>query len=464
MGIGAARAGGVQDLTQGVIWRQLAAFALPFLFSNLLQQFYTTADAAIVGQAVGAGGLAAIGSCDRLIGLLINFFLGVSTGASIAVAQAFGRRSQQELHRVVHTSVALGILSGLALTVIGVALSPTLLRMMDTPEDVFPLAVHYIQVYFLGMIPSMVYNMGSGILRAMGNSQSALYYLLTAGIINIGLDLWFVVGLGWGTAGAAGATALSQLLPAILVLRKLSQLEEGYRLQLRQIRLWREETAYIIRVGIPAGLRMVLISFSNVIVQTKINQFGLEAMAGVTLFFRLEGYLYMTVSAISLALTSFCGQNIGAGNLSRLRQGQRVATGMALGISSLLILLLLVFTVPICSIFTRDPGAIYYARLQILYLLPLYFIFTLNEVINGAVLSSGRSVTPMVISLFGMCVARLGFIYAGLWVVWDIRAIYLSFPFSWIVTHLLLQLYYHRGHWVQGQRLRDAIAGQSAGN
>lgn len=459
--LGNRAAGGVQDLTQGVIWKQLAAFALPFLFSNLLQQFYSTADAAIVGQAVGAGGLAAIGSCDRLIMLLINFFLGVSTGASIAVSQAFGRHSHQELHRVVHTSVALGLLSGVALTVIGVAVSPALLRMMDTPADVFPLAVDYIQVYFFGMVPSMVYNMGSGILRAMGNSQSALFYLLAAGIINIGLDLWFVVGLGWGTAGAAGATALSQLLPAILVLRKLSQLEEGYRLQLRAVRIWREEAAYIIRVGIPAGMRMVLISLSNVIVQTRINQFGLEAMAGVTLFFRLEGYLYMTVSAVSLALTSFCGQNIGAGNLSRLRRGQWVATGMAVGVSSLMILLMLLFTQPICHIFTQDPGAVYYARLQIVYLLPLYFLFTLTEVVNGAVLSSGRSVIPMLIGLAGMCAARVGFIYVALEIRWDIRMIYLAFPFSWIVTYSLLELYYHRGHWLQGQRLRDALAAQA---
>ena len=454
------RTGAVTDLTQGVIWRQLVLFALPFLFSNLLQQFYSTADAAIVGQSVGAGALAAIGSCDKLVFLLINLFVGVSTGASIAVAQAFGRRDEDGLSRTVHSAVTLGLLSGAFLTVIGILLAPKLLVAMNTPDDVLPMAVDYIEIYFMGMIPVMVYNMGSGILRAMGNSKSALLYLAVSGIINVGLDLLFVRGLSWGVKGAAAATAISQVLPALLVFLKLTRLEGSYRLRVRGLRLYKEETLYIVRVGVPAGLRMVLINISNVIVQSRVNAFGMEAMAGCTLFFKIEGYLYAMISALSLALTSFAGQNIGAADYVRAKKGKRICMNLAAAVTVVLVVVLCVWAEPVCRIFTGEEPAVAYGALQLRYQLPLYLIFSWNEIINGAVLSSGHSVAPMVISLVGMCVARVGFIFVVSEFWYDIRVVYLAFPFSWLITHVGIQVYYYFGRWIQGKRFLEAVKEQ----
>ncbi|MCI8506743.1 MAG: MATE family efflux transporter [Lachnospiraceae bacterium] len=454
--------GSVTDLTKGVIWQQLVLFALPFLFSNLLQQFYSTADAAIVGQSVGAGALAAIGSCDRLVFLLINLFVGVSTGASIAVSQAFGRKDESALFCTVHSAVTLGLLSGAFLTLVGILLAPKLLVVMNTPEDVLPMAEDYIRIYFMGMIPVMVYNMGSGILRALGNSRSALVYLAVSGVINVGLDLLFVRIFSWGVKGAAAATAISQVLPAILVFGKLTRLDEAYRLRVCKLRLYWKETVYIVQVGVPAGLRMVLINVSNVIVQSRVNAFGMEAMAGCTLFFKIEGYLYALISALSLALTSFAGQNIGAADYIRAKKGKQICMRIAFGVTFAMTLLLCIWARPICQVFTGEEGAITYGVLQLRYQLPLYIIFSWNEIINGAVLSSGHSMAPMLISLFGMCVARVGFIFVVSAYVYDIRVIYLAFPFSWLVTHAGIQMYYYLGRWIQGKRFLEAVREQAA--
>lgn len=453
-------AGAVTDLTEGVIWKQLVLFALPFLFSNLLQQFYSTADAAIVGQSVGAGALAAIGSCDKLIYLLINLFVGVSTGASIAVSQKFGKKDMEGLEKAVHSSIALGLFSGAFLTAAGILIAPTLLVWMKTPDDVLQMSVSYIKIYFLGMIPTMVYNMGSGILRAMGNSKSALYYLGAAGFINVGLDLLFVRVFGWGVSGAAAATALSQVLPAVLVMWKLTRLDDAYCLRFRKIRFYKEETVYIVRIGVPAGLRMVLVNLSNVIVQSRVNAFGMEAMAGCTLFFKIEGYLYALISALSLALTSFAGQNIGAGNYKRAKKGKQISMYIATGVTLVLVLVMCFFAEPICSVFTDDVDAIAYGSMQLRHQLPLYIIFTWNEIINGAVLASGHTLVPMAVSLLGMCVARVSFIYIVSAFFYDIRVVYLAFPFSWIVTHIGIQWYYYRGKWIKGMRFSEAVKEQ----
>ncbi len=454
-------AGAVTDLTQGVIWRQLVFFALPFLFSNLLQQFYSTADAAIVGHSVGAGALAAIGSCDKLVYLMINLFVGLSTGSSIAVSQAFGRKDEKGLFRTVHSAVTLGLLSGAFLTAAGIFLAPKLLVLMSTPEDVLPLAVDYIQIYFMGMIPVMVYNMGSGILRAMGNSRSALIYLAASGVINVGLDLLFVPGFGWGVKGAAAATAISQVLPALLVFLKLTKLDKAYRLRVRELRLYRRETAYVIRIGVPAGMRMVLINISNVIVQSRINAFGMEAMAGSTLFFKIEGYLYAMISALSLALTSFAGQNIGAADYIRAKKGKKICMWIASGVTITMTLFIYIWAEPVCRVFTDTESAIAFGALQIRYQLPLYIVFSWNEVLNGAVLSSGHAVVPMVVSLIGMCVARVSFIFVVSSFIYDIRVVHLAFPFSWIVTHIGISSYYYFGKWIQGKRFAEAVKAQA---
>ena len=450
----------VKDLTRGVIWKQLVMFALPFLASSLLQQFYSTADAAIVGHSVGAAALAAIGSCDKLTLLMINLFVGISTGVSIAASQAFGKKNAGVLSRTIHSAAAMGFAAGIFLTVIGILLAPKFLVLMNTPENVLPMAVSYIQIYFLGMTATMLYNMGNGILRALGNSKSALYYLSVSGLINVVLDLIFVRGFSWGVKGAAAATVIAQSLPAVLVLLKLTKLDEAYRLKIKKIGFYRQELLYIMKVGVPAGIRIVLVNFSNIVVQSRINAFGLEAMAGATLFYKLDGYLYTTISAVSLALTSFAGQNIGAADYRRVIQGKKTAMVMTTCTTLTLVAVMWFFTEPICRIFTSDGEAVAYGCLQLHYLLPLYVIFAWNEIINGTVLSSGHTVIPMLVNLLGMCGARLAFIFIGSYFVYDIRTIYLAFPFSWIVTHLFISLYYYRGKWMEGMCFSEAVKQQ----
>lgn len=401
----------IGSMTEGSIGKKLVLFAIPVLLSNLFQQLYNTADSIVVGNFVGSTALAAVGSTSALISLLVGFFLGISTGASVLVSQFFGAKQHDELQRAEQTALALALVGGAVLTVAGITLSPFILRLMRTPEDVLPLSVIYLRVYFLGMIPAMVYNAGAAILRAVGDSKRPLYYLVISSIINISLNLFFVLVMKWGVAGVALGTTISQTVTAILVVRQLTKSDEVYCLNLKQIGFDKEMLKRIIKVGLPVGGQSVVIDLSNIIIQTYINMFGAAAMAGYAAWSKLGGFIYMPTKAFGLAMTTFTGQNIGAKNPDRVKKGMWICAGMSVSIAILLGAVIQIFGVPLLSMFTREQEVIEFGMVVLRIMTSTYFLYALNEVLSGVLCGSGKSFPSMLIATLNMCALRV------LWIV-----------------------------------------------
>lgn len=437
------------QMTEGPILRQLFFFALPLMASNVLQQLYNTVDAIIVGNCVGAKALAAVGSSGLLVIFMIYFFLGLSIGSSIVISQAYGGGNQGRVHRAVHTTAGLSLISGLALMIIGILFAPYFLRWMNVPDDAMNMAVTYIKIYFLGMIPMMVYNMGSGILRAIGDTKTALYGLGAASVLNILLDLLFVAGLSMGVAGAAAASALSQLVAAMVVVIRLIREKDIYGLSLTKIHIYKDELRSIVRIGMPTGLQSVLVCFSNIIVQSRINIFGLGVMAGYTSYMKVDGFLFTTIDAYSMAVSNFVGQNIGAGKYDRVRKSMKVCAGLCVCTVFVLGGLILLNADPILRLFTGEPQVAHYGKMLMFTMIPFYWIFGINQSFSGVIRGAGEAAAPMWISLISMCGLRITWIIGMLSVWKDVRIIYVSYPLTWIVTFFVFLLYYHKGKWLK---------------
>ena len=430
------------DITQGIIWKQLLLFAMPLLVSNILQQLYNTADSAIVGKFISADALAAVGSTGSLTGMLIGLFMGIATGAGVIIAQHYGARNVEKLQDAVHTAMALSVISSVILMVLGVMATPVLLRIMKSPENVIDMSIEYLRVYFIGILPGMVYNIGSGVLRAVGDSKRPLYYLFIGCIINIGLDLVFINLFHWGVAGAAWATNIAQVISAVLVMINLMKSTEVYKVQLNKIRIHLPMLGNIVRIGIPAGFQAVVISLSNVIIQSRINLFGSNAMAAASAMSKIDGFLYMLINAFGLAITTFVGQNIGAGKYDRVRQSVKTCMFMVIGSATVLSFILTLNGKLLFSIFTNSDDVMFYAFKMMYLILPLYSLLSFAEVLSGAVRGMGRSIVPMIISLAGMCIIRIIWIaiVPNMWN--DISAVYLCYPVTWTLTGTAYVIYY----------------------
>lgn len=320
----------VIDLTQGSIWKNLIIFAFPIMCANLFQQLYNTVDSLVVGQFVGHTALAAVGATGSLTGLVIGFFMGMGTGSGVVISQYYGAKDHVNLEKSVHTAMAIAIAFGIILGVIGIIISPFLLTLMNTPDDVMDQAVLYLRIYFGGVITLTVYNIGSGILRAVGDSKRPLYYLIVSGIANVVFNLLFVCVFNMGVAGVAWGTILSQLLSCILVIINLVKCTDSYRLDLKRIRFDKEIFFRIAKIGLPAGVQSMVISLSNIVIQSKVNIFGSVAMAGYSAANRIDGFVYMPLNALSLAMTTFTAQNLGARKMHRAKKGTRTAIIMGL--------------------------------------------------------------------------------------------------------------------------------------
>lgn len=429
------------DMTQGDILRQLVFFSLPLLISNLLQQFYNTADVLIVGRFVGNEALAAVGSSGTLVASLTLLFIGVSAGANVCAASAFGMAKYNKLKQVVHSTAVISILSGLFLTVLGVTFSHGLLKCINTPENVMTLAVLYSKIYFLGMIPMMIYNMGSGILTALGDSKTPLYFLAGSGAGNVVLNILFVVVMKAGVGGAAVATVLTQGILAVLMVRKLMKIDEAYALGFADFTPDKGTFLEIIKIGIPAGLQSVLVSFSNVIVQSQVNLFGVSAMAGFAAFNKIDGFMFMPIGAFVNAIASFTGQNHGAQKAERIAVGRKKCFMLCSGLTILMSFFFVLLGHPILELFTEDARAISFGVQEINYQLPLYFMYAINQVQIGVMRGKGIVMVPMVVTLVCMCGLRIIWICAALPYFNDPRVIFLSYPLTWIVTMIALSLY-----------------------
>lgn len=424
------------DMCSGSVFQKMLVFALPLMCSSILQLLFNAADIVVVGRFAGDNALAAVGSNTSLINLLTNLFVGLSIGSNVLTARYYGAKQEKDLKETVHTSMLLSVYSGLILTVVGIAAARQILTWMQAPEEVLGLAVVYLRIYFLGMTSTMIYNFGSAILRAIGDTKRPLYYLFAAGIVNVVLNLVFVIVFHLGVAGVAIATAISQTISAVLVVRCLMKEQGAIRLNLRELRIEKDKMLRIMQIGLPAGFQGIVFSLSNVVIQSAINSFGAIAVAGNSAAANIEGFVYMAMNAFYQATISFTSQNYGARRMERLNkillagQTYAIVTGLVLGN------LAVFFGEELLSIYSNSPEVIAAGMVRLNYISKVYFLCGIMDVFVGALRGIGYSIMPMIVSLIGACGLRL------LWLatVFQIpqyhtqEIIYLSYAITWIIT------------------------------
>ena len=440
----------INGITEGVIWKQLLLFFFPIVLGTFFQQLYNTADAIIVGKVVGKEALAAVGgSTGTLINLLVGFFVGVASGASVIIAQLFGARRADDVSRAVHTTIALAFVSGAVLTVLGLLFSEDVLHLMGTPEEVMTYAVPYLSIYFLGMIPQLIYNIGSGILRAVGDSRRPMLFLIGAAMTNIVLDIILVLGLDMGVRGAAYATIASQLVSAVMILGSLHHAMPVYRLHFRKIRFHGDMLRRIVVIGLPAGLQSVMYSLSNIIIQASVNGFGTDVMAAWTAYGKIDGLFWMIISAFGVSITTFAGQNFGALRYDRMKRSVRVCLGIAAGAT--VAMSTLIFTVgrPMLGMFTDDPHVLEIGVSIIHLITPMWIMYICIEVLSGAMRGTGETLVPTLMTLVGVCLMRVFWVSTIVPMFHELRVLLLSYPLTWAITSILFILYYRRGKWLQ---------------
>lgn len=435
------------DMCNGPLLSKILRYAIPLILSGILQLLFNAADMVVAGRFAGSIALGAVGSTSSLINLLINVFIGMSIGTNVLVAHFFGAGREEELSQTVHTSIALSLLSGVVLGIAGFCLASPLLSLMGTPEDILPHAVLYMQIYFIGVPGMLLYNFGSAILRAVGDTRRPLYYLLFAGVINVVLNLFFVIVAGIGVAGVALATIISQFISAGLVIRCLINEESAYKLNLRSIRLYRDKVMRILRVGLPAGFQGAVFSISNVLIQSSVNSFGSIAVAGNTAAQNLEGFVYNAMNAFHQTALSFTGQNMGAKKTERVKRIMWICVGCVTVTGAVMGWLGLYFSDYLLAFYSTDAEVIAYGyrRLQIIF--SVYFLCGVMDVLVGSIRGMGYSIMPMVVSLLGACGLRIVWIYTVFAMNRTPETLYTSYPVTWTVTllvHFVCFLYGYR--------------------
>ena len=436
------------DMTQGPIIKVLINFSAPLLLGLVFQQLYNTVDTLVVGNFIGKEALAAVGSTNSIINTLIGIFMGFSMGANVIVSQYYGAQDDEEVRDAVHSSVIMSIVFSIIITVIGVIFVPTMLRFMDTPADVFKDAETYLTIYFIGSAGLIFYNTGSGILRAVGDSKRPLYFLVFSAIVNTVLDLVFVIYFNMGVAGVAWATVIAQVFSAILVLVVLSRTSGSYRIQWKRLKLNIPMLKKIFRIGLPSSIQQGLTAFSNVFVQGYINSFGSAFMAGYAAYGKVDAVALLPMQSISMGITTFVGQNIGAGKINRAKKG--VSRSLLLSISTTAILLtpLVIFAEGAILVFNGDPDVIHYGSLYMRLVSPFYLLCCINQIYSGALRGAGDTRAPMVIMLFSFVFFRQVYLYiVSRLFVGNFYPILFAYPAGWIVCSILIYIYYRRSNW-----------------
>lgn len=425
------------DMCNGPLLGKILIYTLPLMLSGILQLLFNAADVVVVGRFAGHESLAAVGSTSSLINLLVNLFMGLSVGANVMVARFFGANMKRELNEMVHTAITTAIVSGAVLIFVGLFLSRPALTLMGTPEDVLPLAVIYIRIYFVGMPVMMLYNFGAAILRAIGDTKRPLYFLLAAGVINVILNLIFVIVFSLGVAGVALATVISQAVSAYLVLRCLIRADAAYQVRLRELCIVPDKLLKMVQIGLPAGLQGSLFSISNVLIQSSINSFGSIVVAGNTAASNIEGFVYIAMNSLHQTAISFCGQNYGAmkyrriGRIVLICQLCVLTTGLALGNAAYLGGGLLL------QLYSTDAEVIRYGIIRMSYICTSYCLCGMMDVMVGALRGIGYSVMPMLVSLTGACLFRVVWIMTVFQRSHTLQTLYISYPISWGVTFLV---------------------------
>lgn len=436
-----------QPMTQGPIWKRITYFALPIFLGNLFQQMYNTADSLIVGNFLGKNALAAVSSTGSLIFMLIGFLSGIAIGAGVVISRYFGGNKLEEMSQAVHTTVAFGLVAGVVMTAVGVGLSPQILRWMDTPENVMYNSQLYLSIYFMGSLGSVMYNACVGIMQAVGDSRHPLYYLIVSSVVNVVLDLFFIAVLGMGVDGAAWATIIAQYVSAIMCLWRLLRVKDNYRVELRKIRFHWDMLKRVVRFGLPSGVQNSIIAIANVVVQSNINHFGDAAMAGVGAYSKIEGFGFLPITSFTMAMTTFVGQNLGAGQIERTKRGARFGTITSVILAELIGVAVFIFAPQLIAAFDTSPDVIAYgvdkARTSVLFYCLLAFSHAMASILRGA----GKAVVPMFVMMICWCIIRVSFLAIAVPLTGSIQMVYWVYPLTWFLSSVTFLWYYRRMDW-----------------
>lgn len=432
-------------MTEGSIPRLIIRFAFPLLLGNIFQQFYNMVDTWVVGNYVSNEAFSAVGTVGPIINMLIGFFMGLSSGTSVVVAQFFGAERHDDVQKVVHTAITMTIIMAVVMTAAGLFLTPVMLKLMNVPAEVMADATTYLRIYFAGVTGLMFYNMGAAIIQGTGDSQRPFYFLATAAVLNIILDLTFVLVFHMGVEGVAYATIISQFVSAILTVTTLLRTETSIRLHPDKLRLHFDMIARIFRVGIPAALQMAIISFSNVFVQSYINHFGADAMSGWTAYSKIDQLMLLPMQSIGLSTTTFVGQNTGVGKIDRVKEGVRTALVLAFFATLIPMIPVMYFAPALVAFFNSKPEVVYYGTLILRWMSPFYLLTCSNNIHASALRGSGNSKTPMMIMIFSFVIFRQIYLFImANFISNEIIPITLGYPAGWIVCSLLMAYYYKR--------------------
>lgn len=436
------------SLTEGSIWKSMLFFAFPILLGNIFQQLYNTADAFIVGRFLEKNAYAAVSSSGSLIFLLVGFFTGIAVGAGVVIARYYGAKDYDKLHTAIHTTLAFGLAAGIILTVLGMTLTPQLLRLMKTDPQVLPNSVAYFRMYFAGSIAIVLYNMCVGILQAVGDSRHPLYYLILSSLINIGMDLLFVGVFGLGVWSAATATTIAQFISLGLCLYRLCHYDTVYRVQLHKIRFNFPMLRQIVHFGLPSGVQNSIIAFANVIVQSNINAFGADAMAGCGTYSKLEGFAFLPITCFTMALTTFVSQNLGAHQYDRVKRGVRFGILCSVTMAEIIGALIFLFSPGLVALFQNDPPVIAIgvkqAHIEAFFYCFLAFSHCIAAIMRGA----GKPTVPMFVMLAVWCVLRVSYISIVVPMVGRIEVVFSAYPLTWFTSSVIFLIYFLKSDWL----------------
>ena len=436
------------DLINGKIWKAILWFSIPMLVGNLFQQLYNTVDSYVVGNFVSSGALAAVGQSTPIINTLVGFFTGLATGAGVVIAQYFGGNHLNKMKKAIHTSIALTLILCVLFTILGIGLSKQILILIGSPDSVMAPASLYLRIYFGGISFVCIYNMGSGILRAVGDSKTPLYYLIVASIINIILDFVFVLYFHMGVAGAGWATFIAQGISALLVMIKLVFSKEIYKVEFKDISIDMPILKKIIEIGVPTALQQSIVSFSNVIVQSYINTFGANAVAGYTSYVKIDGFLQLPIQSFAMAITTFTGQNIGAHAIDRVKKGLRTTMAMTFGVTTIGVLIIYIFGEQLVGIFSSDPEVIKYGYLMARIFAAGYLTLPVIQIISGALRGVGLSNIPMYFMVGTFVFLRQIYLAIAVPLTHNIGIVFAGWPVTWVIGMIGLLIYYFRVHWL----------------
>lgn len=436
------------NLISGPIAKSIFWFSMPLLVGNLFQQLYNTVDAYVVGNFVSKQALAAVGASSPIINMLIGFFMGLATGAGVIIAQYYGAGDDKNLKKAVHSSSALTLVMSAVLTIIGILGTDPMLHAIGIPADVFPESSTYLSIYFMGITFGLIYNMGSGILRAIGDSKRPLYFLVVGCIVNIVLDFLFVKYFGWGVAGAGYATLIAQAISALLVVLVLMKCDGPHRLFIKQIRFHWLILKKIIMIGLPTGLQQSIVSLSNVIVQSYVNAFGSSVVAGYSATIRIDGFVNLPLQSFNMAITTFVGQNIGAKQYDRVKKGTKTALIMSITITLLMALTLFLFGKDFIAIFNNESDVINAGWTMLLAFIPFYVFLPINQIYNGVLRGAGRSSIPMYIMVFNFVILRQIYLAIITKITSDVYFVFMGWSITWVTCAIMFIIYYYKVDWL----------------